>query len=334
MRQSALMRRFAALASLKLAFAAMAALVVVLLAAYYDERVSRAWTALPLAVLAFNLLAALLCNPRMRGQPGLALFHIALLLLCVLAGAEAMTRFHGRIELAEGQAFSAEEVQVVERGLWHPHGLHGLAFAQGSIDVEFAPGLVRQSARSRVRVGGEEQALTDLKALEWGGYRFALTPNKGFAAIFEWRGEEAGEVAGAVRLPSFPAQEWKQEQPWTSPGGEPLVVALLLGQRPPRERAWMLRSYLDGAAAEIRAGNGTFRLQPGETVTLRGGTLRLREIALWMGYRVDYQPLLPWMLWTALLGLCGMAWYVVPRFWRTGDAKPESTMAGAVRANA
>jgi hypothetical protein len=333
------MKRLSFLASLKLAFAAMAALAVVLLVAYYDERVSRAWTALPLAVLAFNLLAALLCNPRMRAQPGLALFHIALLLLCVLAGVEAITRLHGRIELAEGQAFSIQDVHVVEKGIWHPGGLSTLAFTQGPIDVEFAPGMVRQSARSLVRIGMSESSkgneeLGDNKALELGGYRFSVSPNKGFAAIFEWRGEEGGELAGAVHLPSFPAQEWKQEQRWTIPGGEEVVVTLILAQRPPRELAWRLRSQLGGAVIEIRTANISVKLQPGEAVKLGNGTLRLREVVVWMGYRVDYQPLLPWMLWTALLGLCGLAWYVAGRFWRSSDAKSEAMMASAVRSHA
>ncbi|MFN0318491.1 MAG: hypothetical protein ACKVQA_25990 [Burkholderiales bacterium] len=339
MRKPAVMGRFSVLASLKLAFAAMLLLAAVVLASHFEESVSRAWMAVPLAVLAVNLLAALLCNPRLRGQPGLALFHIALLLLCVLAGVETMTRLHGRIELAEGQTFSVQDIHVEEKGPWHPGGLHHLAFTQGPIDVEFAPGLVRQRARSQVRIGIEEPAngdeeLTDDKALELGGYRFSVTPNKGFAAVLEWRGEDGGEFAGAVHLPSFPAREWKQEQRWTTPGGEHVVIALVLAKRPPRERAWMLRSQLGGASIEIRTANISVKLQPGEAVKLRRGTLRLREIALWMGYRVDYQSLLPWMLWIALLGLCGLAWYVMGRFWRTNDAKSEGMMAGAVRSRA
>ena len=108
-----------ALASLRLTLLGMLGLALTVLATYRDPELATAWVALPLGVLAVNLLAALLVNPRFRTQAGLLVFHLCLLAVVVLSAVGLMTRFEGRLELTEGQAFTPGAVEIVSRGPWH-----------------------------------------------------------------------------------------------------------------------------------------------------------------------------------------------------------------------
>ena len=70
------------------------------------------------------------------------------------------------------------------------------------------------------------------------------------------------------------------------------------------------------ADATLSAGGASRALVPGKWHQLRGGALRLDEVRLWMGYRIDYQPLMQWMLFVALAGIAALACYFYKRLWR------------------
>lgn len=92
-----MMRR---LASLKLTCAALALLGVCVTAGQLEPAFGREWMALPLVVLALNLCAALACSAALRRRRALALFHVALFAVCVLAALGALTQYEGRVELS------------------------------------------------------------------------------------------------------------------------------------------------------------------------------------------------------------------------------------------
>lgn len=305
-------------ASLRLTFAAMVALGVVVLLTRVQPLLAAHWIVAPLLALALNLLAALATNRRMRSQPWLAMFHVALLGICVLAGANVLTRMHGRVEMVEGQWFSAEEVEIVERGAWHSWHLHEAAFAQGSIEVDFAPGMVRQRTRSQVWTGegASPLELTDTGSLTRSGYRFVPTANKGHALIVTWRGETGGELAGAVHMPSYPAMEWKQERQWRTPAGEELRFVLKPAQRTSADAAWTLRGAASPGMVSVQFADREVALARGQWLALKGGSLRFEGARLWIGYRIDYQPLLPWMLATAVLGIAALSAHFLRNDWR------------------
>jgi cytochrome c biogenesis protein len=321
MHQSAVnVRRFKRLASLRLTWAAMLALVVTIVVARFSEHVDYVWIALPLALMVVNLLAALATNVRLRREPALIVFHLALVALCLLAGLDALTRFHGRIELVEGQSLQTAEVQVVERGIWHRLRLGEVVLKQGTIEVDFAPGLNRQQTRSTISTlesGREKQLeLGQARPLMLLGYRFATTPNKGHAIVLSWRGANGSVMHGAVHFPSYPAQEWRQQRTWRTPAGETITLALQPHRRPPVDSAWVLRSDELRAETTLSAHGVSRALVPGKWHQLRGGALRLDEVRLWMGYRIDYQPLMQWMLFVALAGIAALACYFYKRLWR------------------
>ena len=59
----------------------------------------------PLAILATNLAAAILTNPRINRQPGLLVFHVCLFSTVVLAGVGRLTHLDAHLEIALGQEF-------------------------------------------------------------------------------------------------------------------------------------------------------------------------------------------------------------------------------------
>ncbi|UCD68710.1 MAG: cytochrome c biogenesis protein ResB [Betaproteobacteria bacterium] len=321
MHQSAVIAsRLSRLASLRLTWVAMLTLVVMIVVARFSVHVGYMWIALPLALLVINLLAALATNVRLRREPALIVFHLALVALCLLAGLDALTRFHGRIELVEGQILQTAEVQVVERGILHRLRLNEVALKQDAIEVEFAPGLIRQRTRSTVSTldNGREKRIEigEARPLILLGYRLATTSNKGHAMVLSWLDANGSVMRGAVHFPSYPAQEWRQQRTWHTPAGEPITLALRPHTRPPVDSAWVLRSREVRADATLSAGGASRALVPGKWHQLRGGALRLDEVRLWMGYRIDYQPLMQWMLFAALVGISALAFYFYKRLWR------------------
>ena len=319
MQQSTVIKLPVLLASLRLTAAAMAALFAAVFLSCALPLADRGWIVPPLAALALNLCAAVMVNRRIRASPGLMVFHVALLAICLLAGAGVLTRMHGRVEVVEGTAFDPSDMQIVERGIWHDGGAPRGAFVQGRVEVDFASGLLRQHTRSRVSVplagGTLESELSDTHSLKTAGYRFAPTSNKGYALLLTWRDDAGAETTGAVHMPSFPALEWKQEQGWRTPAGEDVLFTLKPAARPAGDAGWTLRS--NGATAEVAVvlQDGRTILKPGEWQPLRGGALRLEGVRLWLGYRIDHEPLIGWMLLAATLGVAGLSLHFYRRLW-------------------
>ncbi len=97
-------RLLTGIASLKLTLPGMGLLLVGVLVSYRFGAVSAWWVAAPLVLLAVNLAAAILVQPRFRRQPGLLAFHLALLAVLVVGAIERLSYFHGRAELLVGEA--------------------------------------------------------------------------------------------------------------------------------------------------------------------------------------------------------------------------------------
>lgn len=334
MLQSAvIVRPLRPLASLRLTSAALAVLALCVVASHTGAGLPRLWMALPLTLLALNLVAALVCNLRLRRSGGLVVFHAALLAVCLLWAANLLSEFEAHVELAEGQTYDGADLHVVRSGPWSGGGPRALNLEQGAIDVDFLRGLVRQQARSRLLLSaGQARVLSDTEPLQIGGYRFAPSANKGFAVVLAWRDGRGDVSMGSLNMPSYPALEWKQEQHWRTPAGEVVRVTLALPPRAPD--AWSLRALLPAAVVSLHAAGGERVLPPGEAVPMRGGTLTLVAVRLWMGYRVTRQPVLPALLAVALVGVAALGWHVLRQHFpgaRSLPAAPDD-VAGVARA--
>ena len=96
------------------------------------------------------------------------------------------------------------------------------------------------------------------------------------------------------------------------------ILPLLLRPRTaaPVDSPWVLRA--DGAAMDalLRINEVEQPMALGQWYPMRGGALRLDDVRLWMGYQIDYQPVLPAMLFVSLLGVVALGWHFYRRLWR------------------
>lgn len=283
---------------------------------------SAAWVAVPLALLALNLSAAMVRWPSLR-RGGLGVFHLGLLLLMLLAAWGRLTHFNGRIEIADGAAFDAGQVVTVSRGPWSSPALEQLQWRQGPIQVAYGAGLKRGRTLSEVQLpaerGGTEVRLVgDDTPLVLEGYRFYTTHNKGYAPVLSWRAGDAVALTGSVHMPSYPLREWQQDNRWVTPDGRALALSLKVVDALDPEQPWALRAEQAHAVLTVRDGARQWALAPGDAVDLGGATLRYERLGLWMGYTVFRDPTLLPMLVVALAAVAGLAWHL----WRRMAGQP------------
>lgn len=299
------------LSSSRLTMAGFALLGAGALANYNVPGISAAVIAVPLAVLALNLAAALAVRPALR-RGGLGLFHLALLALLVLAGVGRMTHFDGRVEMAEGALLEQARIEVTSRGPWHGTAWQRLGFRQGSYDVTYAPGVKRAHTRSVVTVEGQGDPVTvgDDTPLVLDDYRFYTTHNKGFAPQLAWQPAGGQAVRGALHMPSYPLFDWKQENQWVAPDGRILRFWLRIDRALPEDVAWKLDPREMPVTLVLESGGARHELKPGDAVELPGATLRFERMLGWMGYRIFYDPTLIPMLVVSLAGVLGLGWHL------------------------
>lgn len=276
------------------------------------------WLLAPLAGLSVNLLAAILVAPRFRRQAALLVFHLCLLAVLALVAAGRLTYLDARVEIAEGQSFDPGLVEILAAGPLHHPRLAEVRFEQGEIQVDYAPRLVRGHTRSSVRIpdaagGGTAGMVGDDTPLIAAGYHFYTTPNKGYAAVLTWEAQGGRAQTGTVHFPSYPMWDWKQVQSWQPPVGAPLQLELALPQAVPMAQAWTLRAP-QGARLRVIGAGLDRSLQAGDRVQLDGGILRLEAVRLWMGYRIFFDPTLPWLFSAAVLGVLALAWHFLAPF--------------------
>ena len=299
------------LASLKLTLLGILALLAGVLLAYFSPERNSAPIMLPLVVLALNLLAAIIYNPRIRQNSGLLMFHLCLLMIAVLTLLSHLTSMKGRVEVTQGAAFDATTVTVVEQGALHGfEQLRQIKFIQGDIEVSYSTGLRREATRSQLlSAGGNMIIVGDNVPFKSHGYRFYTTSNKGFAAIINWHTKEGGTRQGAIHFPSYPLYDWKQLNQWQAPSGEQLGFQLLIDTRLDHDRDWLLQNNNQGQLVVTLPAGTRHEMEPGEHIELENGTLEFEAIRMWMGYRIFYDPFLAWFFAAALVGVAGLAWH-------------------------
>ena len=311
-----------ALTSLTLTVLGIIVLAVGILVTYKSADAAVGWVVIPLTVLALNLLFALCLNRRFRRQSGLMVFHLCLLAIVLLAAWGRMTVFRGQVEIVEGQSFDPTTVVTKQRGAWHPFNkLEGVQFAQAQIRVKYAPKLRRGTTQSTVLTSfpdGQqlEHTVGDIYPLKAAGYRFYTTSNKGYALVLIWRGDDGKAQRGAVHLPSFPLNEWKQINTWVTPAGTTVGLEFHPQTKVPLDSGWLLDSRNSGGSITVTIDDrDPVRLQAGEQIRLPGGTLGYEGPRMWMGYAIFYDPTLPWLLAAAVIGVLALAWHFWTSVW-------------------
>jgi len=164
-----------------------ALVLMALLAAVVLVSPTRGWLTPAIALMAANLVAALVVHGRLRRQLPLLVAHLALLVLVVLVALGRMTALDGRFELTEGVPFEGRLIDG-EVGPWHRDRLHRLGFRHEGFEIDYAPGRKRGPTRNSVAwtdADGRSQSavIGDHRPLLLEGYRIYTSPNKGFAPV-------------------------------------------------------------------------------------------------------------------------------------------------------
>jgi cytochrome c biogenesis protein len=310
--------------SLRSTLALMALLGLAVFANQVAEVLGAPALTVAMALLALNLVAALVVHPAFRRQLPLLVAHLALLALVVLAAYGRLASLDGRFELTQGVPFDGTLIDA-RAGALHRDELQRLAFSHQGFEIDYAPGRKRGATRNSVtwrdEAGRERSAVIgDHRPLLLDGYRIYTSPNKGFAPLLVWTPRGGEPITGAVHLPAFPAHELRQAIEWSLPDGR---------------RAWVLlqtdEMLIDPARASrfelprrhtlvLRMDPQRHELQPGQGVELGGGTLTYLGLRSWMGYRITYDPTLPWLLAASLLAAFALAWHYTQRFFFAAPA--------------
>ena len=308
------------LASLRLSLVGMALLAVLAVVASRSADVDVGITVVPLTILVVNLLAALLTNRSFRAQAGLLVFHVGLLLVFACIGLTVLLRFDGHVEVLQGAAFDASQVETVEQGRWHNNRLDDLELFQGEIRINYLPGLNRQDTHSTIEyraASGELRRMTigDTRTATIDGYRVAATFNKGFAILLQWSGDDGREMLGAVHMPSFPEFDWKQVTTWTTPTGQEVELELDFDVPVSSDtESWTFgATSMPYTVRVTAAGEAPRTLREGEATRLAGGVVRAVDLRTWMAYQIEYLPFLPWMFAAAMLAIIGLGMHFARR---------------------
>jgi len=313
------------LASTKLTLLWMLLLAVGAALSYDNPEDTSIWVLIvPMLLLAVNLIAAIISNPRINRRGGLLVFHLGLLSIVVLAAIGRLTHMDGRVEIISGAEFSPEIVTDVHKGPLHNGALADVKFVQGPFTVEYRPQMMRGLTHSQVALpdnegGWREAVVGDDRPLLVEGYRFYTTFNKGFAPILSWTSDD-GRVSetGAVHMPSYPLFDFKQSNSWTPQGGDEIKFWLQLEVGLTTDEAWILDGrHATGTLVVNVAGKRT-ELLPGQSVKMASGTLRYDQLTTWMGYKLFYDPTLQWMFLAAFITIAGLS----AHFWRKLAAEP------------
>lgn len=325
------------LGSLRTTLACMGLLALVILAGTVTERAAGALLALGFGLLALNLVAALVAHPRLRRRGPLLVAHLALLGVLGLVTVGRLAALDGRFELTEGVPFDGRLLDA-RVGPLHPEGLQRLAFRHEGFDIDYAPGRKRGATRNRVawlEADGRSRraVIGDHHPLRIDGYRIYTSPNKGFAPVLTWRPARGGEpLTGAVHLPSYPMHELRQSREWQLPGG-PAVWVLLQIDETLIDPSTSARFQLpERAVLVVRQGERRAVLRLGERVELDGGVLVYEGLRTWMGYRIAYDPTLPWLLAAALLAALSLGAHYARQCFV--EAAPRARATPAQRAGA
>jgi cytochrome c biogenesis protein len=313
------------LASLKFTLVGMVLLGIGSVFSYDNPVDVSVWVLIvPLGLLALNLAAAIVTNPHINRQPGLLVFHVALLGTVLLAGVGRLTHLDAHLEITRDQTFEPGLLMDVRKGPWHMGRLERVTFVQGAYTVDYAPGLQRGLTHSTVRVPGPGGRLVardvgDDRPLVLEGYRFYTTHNKGFAPELTWIPDEGEAVTGRINMPSYPLFEYKQDNRWVPPGSdEEIKFWLQLRTGLTLEDAWVLDGRNAYGTLIVSTPENRQELAVGDEARLEHGRLRYENLTTWMGYRVFYDPTIQWLFFVTVAGVIGLSHY----FWKKLNLKP------------
>lgn len=311
------MRWVVALASLKVTLSGMLLLAIGSMLSYGGDTGITVWVlVVPMGLLAVNLMCAIASNRKINRQPGLLLFHLSLLSLVVVIAVGRLSHLEAQLEMTVGQHFEANALVQLKQGPWHVGDLNEINFSQGPYVVNYEPGVQRGATMSQVGVfrrDGSVEALVvgDDTPLIFGDYRLYTSFNKGFSLILEWLSNDGAVSTGSINMPSYPLNDYRQKNEWTPPGSDQTVKFWLrLNTAYDENDYWLLSEQNSSGTLVITVGDKRVELEEGQELQFEGGTLRYKDLTMWMGYTIFYDPTLRWLFFISVFGVLGLAWHL------------------------
>ena len=277
--------------------------------------------AIPFAAMFINLLAAVATTSKLRRHIGLLGFHLALAVLALLVAADRLVAMSGHVEVTEGAYFDPNLVKA-KVGPLHRWRLDDIRFIQGDFIINYAPGMKRRETRSTVHMPSTDESwksvvVGDDVPLTVDGYRFYTSFNKGFAPVITYTNSSGESYSGAIHLPSYPLQYYKQGNEWTPPGTAEKVKFWLQIPQPvyAEDDPWIF-SKPENATLVVLENGERRELRPGDRLRYGSGILRYDELRVWMGYTISYNPLTPWMAGSVIVAVLSLVLHVAWKFTR------------------
>lgn len=275
----------------------------------------------PFALLVVNLVAAIVSNARFRADLPLLVFHLALLALIALVALARLTYLDGATTLSRGTTFDGK-LERAERGPLHWGQLQELHFTNDGVAARYSATGIYEGTYNRVRwqdaAGRWQRAeIGDDRPLILDGYRIYATAHRGLAPLFEWQPANGETELGSVQLEDHRKKDLAPSAEWQLPGGPQVWVQLDFTPLP----APVGTRQQDLGAAELehalilRIGNMRHILRAGDAITLPEGRLTYVRLDSWMSYRLVYDPTVPWIIATVLVGIASMIWFYIRRIW-------------------
>jgi cytochrome c biogenesis protein len=268
----------------------------------------------PLSLLVINLSSAIWVTPRLRTDLPLLVFHLALLALVALIIAGRLIYFDGMASVTRGDPFSGEFSRFTKGPLYAGSSDTIRFINEGFVDVYPEDGKeyrtynrLRQSYPS-----GKEEVVEigDDRPLIVGAYRIYAN-TRGFAPRLLWQADGGSMQLFSLDLGNIQPDGWSEGSSLTIPGGPQIWVSLdHRFERPPKGSALQnLGATQITSPIVVRTGNLRQELRPGESVQIDGGQISYRYLDSWIGYRVTYDPTIPWIAGTVGLAVLSLVWF-------------------------
>lgn len=265
----------------------------------------------PLTLLVLNLLAAIVSTPRFRADLPLLTFHLALLAFVVLLVAARLCYLDATFTLSDGGTFIGK-VNRETRGPLHGNDLAALRFQNdGLIDSNDGDRRINNSVRWWDTAGNSHVVeIGQDRPLVLDGYRIYPT-RRGFAPKFFWQGNDGRAEFGNVQLDYVGSDGFGSSAAWRLPGGQDVWVMMDMEAIKRTEGTKRVVPGAQRAAYPLvlRMEDARYEVKPGESIDLPGGRLVYAQLDTWVGYRISYDPTMPWLIATVVAAVGSLLWF-------------------------
>ena len=270
--------------------------------------------ALGYSLLLINLVFAILVREKIKNNPFLLLFHMALLLMLLAVGVSRLTYFKGWVEISLDMPIT-EPTGVISKGPWHPNAFKKTRVALLDFEANYGSDGRYQSIRSLLQVGNSQQPtlIADSQTADILGYQFTQSSNIGFALSFVWMATDGTLVQGVSHFPSQTAYPETQGIDLQLPGVEKSIwIGLDIVSK--RQDFFTPEFHVpEDYSYTVMSTSGPQMVTPNSAVSLPEGQLMLNGLVPWIGYDLYYDPSIYFLLFTSLIGVCALAIFLWQR---------------------